>query len=88
MTAEQTTDEYGGGYGEGPEEQAQLYRPIEQNKTAPSAEQIKRFVEVFESLSAFEGQHHAVRGWGMDLARPDPYVVAVLTWLKEQTDHE
>lgn len=51
--------------------------------TEPSAEQIKRFIDIFMGLSAFEAQHQHIRGWGMGSGpRPDPDVVTVLEWLR------
>lgn len=56
--------------------------------TAPSKAQITRFIEVFTQLNNYEALMFESRLWGaFDRATtpmPDPAVVAVLSWLKEQ----
>lgn len=56
----------------------------------PTAQQITRFLELFNALDAFESQQHFIRGYGAfdraTVAMPDPAAVAVLSWLKEKAD--
>jgi hypothetical protein len=53
----------------------------------PTAAQIARFLECFETLSRYEAQHQVIRGYGafdpvLWPDKPDPAVVEVLAWLK------
>lgn len=53
----------------------------------PSPEEIKTFLEVFDTLSGFEAQTRFVRGYGAfnEKDLPFPAVKKVYAWLKENT---
>jgi hypothetical protein len=54
----------------------------------PSSEEIKRFLEVFDTLCQFEALSRKVRGYGAfsEDEIPSPEVIKVCNWLKELKD--
>ena len=56
----------------------------------PTKEEIKLFTDTFNRLSKFEGQHRALRTWGLfteeELNILPPVVCKVLLWLEEEAN--
>ena len=54
----------------------------------PTKEQIKRFLEVFDKLAAFEGMQRNVRNQGCfnEKDLPIPEVVVVYKWLEKKKE--
>lgn len=53
----------------------------------PTKKEIKKFIEVFDTLCRFEGEHRHLRGWGA-LDRevlPVAEVILVISWLESLT---
>ena len=50
----------------------------------PTKEEIKKFLDVFDSLSKFEAEHRVLRNWGLwnESELPFPEVLKVVAWLK------
>jgi hypothetical protein len=59
--------------------------PAQREPWRPPAEDVKRFIEIFDTLSQFEAQQRYMRGYGaLDPAElPDGATVRVMKWLHE-----
>lgn len=56
----------------------------------PSAREIRRFLDVFYKLSAFEAHNRELRGYGLFRSKdlPDPNVAKTLNWLHKKVEAE
>ena len=56
--------------------------------TPPTADELQRFLAVFECLNGFEASQRSIRGHGAfdpaTEAMPDPAVIRTLAWIKER----